>query len=240
MIPKIIHYCWFGQGEKNETLLRNIEEWKKKLDGYTIIEWNESNFNVNLNQYSSDAYKLKKMAFVSDVCRLFALSKYGGIYLDTDVEILKPFDPFLINKSFIGEEQNGKLLGTAVIGAEPNTEWVSKFLLLYNELSFVEKNRINNYPNTARITNFFKSYLGEKPTIYPVDFFCAKDYKTHKIQVTSNTVAIHHYAASWVEKSKYEICESKFWNALGLRNLNLLGKIYWKILDPIKKAIGER
>jgi len=240
MIPKIIHYCWFGGGQKPESVERNISQWKQILFDYVFVEWNENNFDVNYNRYVQEAYKNKKYAFVSDVCRLYALKQQGGVYLDTDVEVLKRFDSFLMQHSFIGEEQNGLLLGTAVIGALRESVWVQDFLKSYENIRFeITKTKFNDKPNTIRITDFLKKYDGEKPRTYPVDFFCAKDYKTKKVLVTDNTVCIHHYAESWVVTPRYKRIESIFWNVFGLKNLNILGKLYWKILVPIKKIFQK-
>ena len=104
-IPKTIHYCWFGRGEKPEIVKKCIDTWKDKLSDYEIIEWNEDNFDINQNDYVKEAYKAKKFAFVSDYVRVYALYNYGGIYLDTDVEVFKSFDDVLDNESFWGFEQ---------------------------------------------------------------------------------------------------------------------------------------
>jgi len=238
MIPKIIHYCWFGLKEKPESILAYIRTWREKLPDYQIIEWNENNFDVHCNTYVSQAYELKKFAFVSDVCRLHALKQMGGIYLDTDVQVLKTFDPFLDCDSFIGEEQNGKLLGTAVIGATKGTAWINDFLSIYASLKFVRTfGSMDITANTERLTKFLKKKQNNKPRIYPVDYFCAKDYQTGSVVVTHNTVCVHHYSASWVEPLKIQKIEAEFWKKLRLNNFNITGKIYGRIWMPIKKRI---
>lgn len=241
MIPKIIHYCWFGGKTKPQEVENYINTWKKICPDYVIKEWNEQNFNINYNQYVSQAYNAKKYAFVSDVCRMYALYYEGGIYLDTDVEVINKFDSYLDNKSFLCEEQRGRLIGTATIGAEPNMRWIKDFLTLYNNISFIQNNgKYDILPNTSRLTNFMKEYKGEKPTIYPIDYFCAKDYKSGKIHITPNTICIHHYAGSWVEPLKFQIIESKLWELIGLnKNLNISGKIYWKIIIPLKNIFSS-
>ena len=117
MIPKTLHYCWFGNGKKSELVQNCIQSWKKAMPDYTIIEWNESNSDITANKYISEAYSANKWAFVSDYIRLRVLFEYGGIYLDTDVETLKSFDAFLNNEAFTGFESNDSII-TAVIGAE--------------------------------------------------------------------------------------------------------------------------
>lgn len=240
MIPKIIHYCWFGESSKPDSVAENIRKWKRILSDYTFVEWNENNFNVSYNRFVQEAYSNRKYAFVSDVCRLVALKQQGGVYLDTDVEVLKKFDPFLKDGSFIGEEQNGLLLGTAVIGAVRETEWIDAFLKTYENIGFeIKKTKFNDVPNTVKITKFMREYKGLKPSVYPVDFFCAKDYKTKKVQVTDNTVCIHHYAESWLVEAPLQVFEKKFWKFFGFRNMNLYGKIQYKILKPISKLLSR-
>src|SRR5690606_10065703 len=99
-IPKIIHYCWFGNGRKPQKVEKCMRSWSKRLKDYRFIEWNESNFDISMNDYVKEAYSERKFAFVSDYVRLYALYQYGGIYLDTDVEVLKPFDPLLSHQAF--------------------------------------------------------------------------------------------------------------------------------------------
>ncbi len=228
MIPKIIHYCWFGKGEKPESVLNCIETWKTNLPDYQIKEWNESNFDVTNLQYTLEAYNAKKYAFVSDVCRLYCLIKEGGIYLDTDVQVLKSFDNFLLNESFIGLETK-KQIGTAVIGAQKDIKWLIDFYNIYTTIHFTNKNsKFDITPNTTRITRFLNEYPGISPKIYPVDYFCAKDYKTKKLYITNNTICIHNFAESWVTVPRYAIIEKKFWNLLHLPNLNIINKIIWR------------
>ena len=139
MIPKVIHYCWFGNTTKPQSVIDLINSWREILPDYTIIEWNESNFDINKLKYTQEAYQLKKFAFVSDVCRLHCLIEEGGIYLDTDIEVLKNFDPFLKYNSFLGEEREN-FIGTGVIGSKADQDWMIKFYDLYKDLSFVLPN----------------------------------------------------------------------------------------------------
>ena len=200
MIPKIIHYWWFGKSAKPASVLEYIETWKRVLPDYRIMEWNETNFDFRKWKFCREAYAVKKYAFVADVCRMYALSNSGGVYLDTDIEVIKSFNPFLQHQSFIGEERL-HTIGPGVIGAEPNTPWVCEFLEMYKSMKFIKYNgRLLDYPNTMYLTNFLHKRSQDLPTIYPIEFFCAKDYETKKVLVTDNTVCIHHYAASWFEK----------------------------------------
>lgn len=210
MIPKIIHYCWFGRNPKPDVVLQYIQIWKDKMPDYQIKEWNEDNFDYKKLRYTREAYKAKKFAFVSDVARLFALYNYGGIYLDTDIIVCKSLTPFLSEKSFMGYEVNN-LVGTGIIGAEKGSAWINQFLSLYNNLSFISwKGRLDTQPNTEKIIPILKqrgcmfdnkeALLSEEIHIYPYDYFCAKDFKTGIVTKTDNTYTIHDYSATWKTK----------------------------------------
>lgn len=135
MIPKKIHYIWFGKGEKNDRIKHCIESWKKYLPDYEIIEWNEDNFDVSFNDFTKKAYENKKWAYVSDVARFWILYNEGGIYLDTDVEVYKPIDEFLENSAFVGFEDT-HYLSSATIGAEKGNPVMKMILDYYNCIDF--------------------------------------------------------------------------------------------------------
>ena len=135
MIPKKIHYCWFGGNPLPELAIKCIESWKKYCPDYEIIEWNESNFDVNALKYTKEAYENKKMAFVSDVARMYALVNIGGIYMDTDVEVYKPLDPFLNDEGFTGFEDIHYPV-TATMGAVKNNPVIKLMLDYYNCIDF--------------------------------------------------------------------------------------------------------
>ena len=200
MIPKIIHYCWFGKKEKPKKVIKLINSWKKKLSDYEFIEWNESNFNVNDFKFTKLAYEAKKYAFVADYVRLYALFNSGGIYLDTDVEVLKNFNNFLDLKSFISFESSNSL-STAVIGAEKGSLFIKECLEIYNQ-----KNKDTNFQNLDLTPNsriLFDLLFSDKMdpnkifelnyvSVYPIEYFCGKDFKTYKLIKTTNTICIHH------------------------------------------------
>lgn len=155
MIPKIIHYCWFGSGPKSELIEKCISSWNKYLPDYEIIEWNEDNFDISSNLYVKQAYEAKKWAFVSDYVRLFALYTCGGVYLDTDVEILKPFDSaFLQNRAFTGFEAKDSPV-TAVLGAEKGNPIIDALLSYYLDHVFINADGSYNLKtNTNTISEF--------------------------------------------------------------------------------------
>lgn len=209
MIPKVIHYCWFGRGEKSQEILHYIETWKQCLPDYEINEWNESNFDVNQYQYTKEAYAVKAYAFVSDVARLSILHKYGGIYLDTDVEVLKSFDSLLSNKSFLGFEADSQI-GSGIIGAEPNTPWIHALLSQYQSENFISwLGKLRKSPNTFRFTTYFNNLqlkfnneeqlLADGTRVYPIEYLCAKNFRTREFYANDHTYSIHHYTISWMD-----------------------------------------
>lgn len=204
-IPKIIHYCWFGKGEMPAKVIQTIEEWKRILPDYQVIEWNEEKFDVNSTEYTRQAYEHGKYAFVSDYVRLYALYQMGGIYLDTDVEVIGSFDGFLNEKAFMSFESSRSLC-TAVIGAEKESKFIGELVDLYGKMSFVDRcGNPDMKPNSERLfeklftdkQNRDRKISMEDITIYPVDYFCAKDYKTYQLLKTDRTITVHTLDASW-------------------------------------------
>lgn len=212
MIPKKIHYCWFGRGQMPELALKCIKSWEEHLPDYEIIMWNEDNFDINSNQYVKEAYESRKFAFVTDYVRLYALYHYGGIYMDTDVEVLKPLDKFLEHSAFTGCEDN-MMCVTGTMASSKGHTWTGKLLSQYIGRNFIYPDgSFDNTPNTKVITDLTINEFGWKPTnelqslkdglqIYPFDVFCAKQWRTGKIIITEDTHTIHHFAASWLSNS---------------------------------------
>lgn len=210
MIPKIIHYCWFGKNEKNEVIRHCIRSWNKYLPGFEIIEWNEDNFDLNINLYAKQAYDLKKYAFVTDFIRLYVLYNYGGIYLDTDVEVIKRIDKFLELEGFTGFESNEWAV-TAIMGSEKRNQVIKNLLDYYTNRQFIINGEIDTTTNTVIITeNFVRNYNlslnGEfqylkdtKFAIYPPDYFCPKECWSRIVKLTENSHTIHHFNASWLK-----------------------------------------
>lgn len=219
MIPKKIHYCWFGGNSKSKLIEKCIKSWKKYCPDYEIIEWNESNFDLNCCDYVREAYEAKKWAFVSDYVRIWALNTYGGIYLDTDVEITQNLDKFLPHSAFTGFESKDYPF-TAVFGCEKNHHTTETILESYSNRVFkLGENEYDLQPNTAFITNIFIEEYGVKLnnetqhlknglTIYSNDYFCPCSCVDLTFNKTKNTHAIHWFNASWHE-SKYPTIRKK-------------------------------
>lgn len=223
MIPKIIHYCWFGGNPKPTGVLKCIESWKKYCPDYEIKEWNDNNFNVNKIPYTKEAYSAGKWAFVSDVARLYALISHGGIYLDTDVELINSFDEILGNEAFIGFEGT-KYIATAVMGCMPYNNTFMTFLESYRSIHF--KSDSNSFDLTTNVTRLTELLLqnglilnGKKQdikglTVFPTDFFSPYDYIDGRLKITSNTFAIHWYSISWIAKLPFRKRLSQLYHRL--------------------------
>lgn len=212
MIPKVIHYCWFGRGKMPELALKCIESWKKYLPDYEIKEWNEDNFDLDMYPYVREAYDNRKFAFVTDVVRLYALYHEGGIYMDTDVEVLKPLDSFLHHHAFSGFESY-KNIPTGIMASEKNGKWAKENLDYYIGKHFIkEDGTLDMTTNVIIITNYMLP-LGLRQdntyqdfpnliTFYPKDYFCPLSVRHEKNCFTNNTHTIHHFSGSWLPKDE--------------------------------------
>lgn len=204
-MTKQLHYCWFGGNPKTEVIKRCQESWKQYCPGYEIIEWNESNFDVNCCDYVREAYEAKKWAFVSDYCRFYVLYHHGGIYLDTDVELIKSLEG--LPDTFAGFEDSNTVASGLIRGAKPGDEICRRMLDSYHNDHFIlEDGRNNTKTVCTRETDMFREdglELNGKlqhvadTWIYPTEYFSPKNYLTEKLNITGNTISIHHYDASW-------------------------------------------
>lgn len=207
-IPKIIHFIWMGEGKKNSLIKKCIKSWNRFLPDYKIITWNEKKFDINSNNYVKQAYENKKWAFVSDYVRLYAIYNFGGIYLDTDVEILKPIDIFLEHSAFSGFESKDSIQ-TGIMGGIKGHIWYKDLLDYYDNKQFVDKNgNLDVTTNVTTITDItYNNYnllknnqyqiLKEDIHIYPSEYFCPINPMNGYKNITSNTYAIHHFNGSW-------------------------------------------
>ena len=206
MIPKKIHYIWFGGNPLTPLAERCIASWRRYCPDYEITRWDESNFEDGDNRYFQEAIAARKWAFASDYARLKVLVEHGGIYMDTDVEVLKPLGRFLSDKAFSGFEAQDRV-PTGIMAAEAHHPIFESLLQDYDNRSFFKSDgRLDLTTNVTYITDkLLASGLllnNQKQTVagftlYPSDYFCPKDWLTKKVNLTENSYAIHHFDGSW-------------------------------------------
>lgn len=237
MIPKTIHYCWFGGKPLPKSAEKCIQSWQKHLPEYHIMRWDESNFDVNFIPYTQEAYAAKKYAFVSDYARFWILYHYGGVYFDTDVEVLKPIDDIIEIGNFLGVEQQDDTHITVApglgLGAEKNNPLFKDLMEIYQSSHFLCSNGMVKVQNIVEITTDYLIRKGLKNTnsiqqccgftIYPKDYFCPIDYDIRELKITSNTRTIHHYAESWIPRSTR--WKNTLGRILGFRTIQYIVKI---------------
>ena len=245
-IPKMIHYCWFGRKPKPELAEKCIRSWKKYCPDYEIREWNENNYDFTKNEYMRQAYEAKKWGFVPDYARLDIVYEHGGIYLDTDVEIVRSFDGLLEHESFFGFEDTGE--GSYFVacglgfGAAKHNELIKTLRDYYDTVSFRNSDGTlnlmpaprHNMPIFAeygvKLDNSLQNIRGN--AFYPAEFFCPKVFKTGKLRVTKKTYSIHHFSASWMDDAiRQEIAHTQKICALAgdkLGHIILLAESVWK------------
>lgn len=244
MIPKIIHYCWFGGNPLPESAKKCIDSWRKFLPNYEIKEWNESNYDVHKIPYIHEAYEVKKYAFVSDYARFDILYQYGGIYFDTDVQVIKPMDDIIAKGPFMGREAGswmkvyGRPNGLAIapglaLGVEVGHLLYKEFLDVYKMLQFrLEDGSLNTKTICWHVTEILlKHGLTDNNDqieqiagvwIYPADVFCPMDHtKGNYVKITDNTVSIHLYDATWRDHNTlhYKLARIKKWMVRTIQKL---------------------
>jgi hypothetical protein len=219
MIPKVLHYCWFGGNPKSDLILHCMESWHKYLPEYEFIEWNESTFPTESHRFTNENYLAKRYAFVTDYVRAFALYTQGGVYLDTDVELKSSLNPFLEHSAFSGFERSG-LPFTAVWGSERSHIWPKKVMEMYD--NFHNDNFLPT--NTSMVSNLLTSEFGIDPirnefqlgtdgiAIYPSSHFCLD---------IPPTFATHHFGGSWLreeDRNTYKYWLNREWRSQDLVN----------------------
>lgn len=243
MIPKIIHYCWFGRGEYPEKIKECIESWKK-LDGeYELMLWNEDTYDISKYSFINEAYEAKKYAFVSDMVRFDVLLRYGGIYLDTDIEIVKKFDEILSKGVVLSGDESGNLDGGFMAG-EQGHSFFKNMLSMYERMHFIKPDGsynqvVINYwmQELLRKHGFTKVYrkiiLEDGISIYPMEYFSAMDQYTGKVCKTDKTYCIHHHTYTWTSSKTNVI---RFFRTriivpvIGTRNYEKISKRLHKFL----------
>lgn len=234
MIPKIIHYCWFGRNPKPKLMQRCIKSWEKYCPDYKLIEWTEDNFDIeHAPQYVRDAYREKKWAFIADYARLAALSEIGGIYLDTDVELIDSLDQFLNCDGFTGTE-DGWYVSAGVMGCVKGHSVINQFKETYNNISFYNSDgSLNTTTIVVMMTDFFvnKGYVHEDVTqviggftIFASPYFYPLSVVDGVMRKTKDTVAIHWFAGSWVpEERKRKQKKRRFKNRIKPKIVAIIG-----------------
>lgn len=221
-IVKKIHYCWFGNNEKPEIVKKCIETWKNVLPEYELIEWNESNFDVNSLPYTKQAYEAKKYAFVSDYARLIVLKEFGGIYLDTDVEVLKPLEPFLENEMFCGFENDDGVNSGLILGCVKGHPFLDELTDYYLNHDFLDENgEQNTYTTVQNMTDRLVKYglvldsslrqTVHHVTIYPKITFAPDKQTRESGTYSADTYTVHHYTASWRKESFNQKLKHPVW-----------------------------
>lgn len=242
MIPKVIHYCWFGNNPLPMQFKLYIDTWKKYCPEYKIIEWNETNFDLRCNKYVQQASELKKWAFVSDYARLKVIYEEGGIYLDTDVELLKSLDSLLMNKAFMGLEPPDYGIATGLgFGAEKGSSILKELMSIYDSMNFINNDGTLNTQTCVKITtNYFMKkgfhtcneiQIVDDVTLYPTEYFCPMNWLDGSINITKNTFSIHHYDYSWAseDERKIMLVKRKIMNYFPKEIGKILAKIYGRL-----------
>ena len=243
-IPKTIHYIWFGHGEKSELINRCIQKNITLLSDWKIRYWTEDNYNINRCDYMREAYEHQKYAFASDYARFELLYKYGGVYLDTDVELLREIpESFLKDEGFTGIESNYKIAPGLVFACRPGNTIVKEIMEMYQKDHFIlPDGTINTKTVVNRVTEIFSKHGFQKNGteqvvegfhIYPAEYFCAYDFVTRQFAVTDKTVSIHHYAATWTgRKSRIKRrIQDILRKRIGIEN-------YKKLIETKRKLFG--
>lgn len=244
MIPKIIHYCWFGGNPLPKLAKKCIKSWKKFCSDYEIIEWNENNYDISSAPlYVRQAYDAKKWAFVTDYVRLQVVYENGGIYLDTDVEIIKPIDNFLCYDAYFGFQNDNYIATGLGFGAVKNADILYNMMADYKDIPFIKADGSFDLTTCPkRNLHIFNEYgfnlNGEDQEInhiavFSADYFCPMNGWTGEVLLTNNSHTIHHFSASWYSKQDKK-------NLVENRKKDRKLKRYYKTCTLIKKILGEK
>ena len=248
MIPKIIHYCWLSGNLYPDKVKKCMDSWKRTLVDYEFHLWDANSFNINGLQWTKEAFNLKQYAFVSDYIRFFALYNYGGIYLDSDVEVLKSFDALLHYRFFFGYEYTA-LPEAACIGSEQHSRWIKKCLDWYTEQSFIKPDgSLNKIIAPLVMKHGFESEIHynllddeeihniDGGLICPYDFFSVKNGLNGNVSPTLNSFSIHHFNSAWLTKN----LKVKLKKRIHIILINIVGKkLYNKLIYKIRKLYDK-
>ncbi len=249
MIEKIIHYCWFGGKEKPELAKKCIESWKKFCKGYKLVEWNEQNFDINSNQYVKEAYESKKYAFVTDYVRLYALYTEGGIYMDTDVMVLKPLDEYLKHQAFSGFESKTKI-PTGIMASEKGNPLFNELLSYYDTAKFIKEDGTLDMTTNVEIITSILSPKGFIPNgkfqivdgmaFYEQNVFCPLHKKLKNKKYMKDTATIHYFAGSWKSEATKKREKSFAWKIFIVPTSKIMKKVFGKTWDKMNKNIKKK
>jgi hypothetical protein len=238
-IPKVIYYCWFGKGSMPSLAEKCIESWRKYCPQYKIVCINEDNFDITQNKYAKQAYDAGKWAFVSDYARLKVLYEQGGVYFDTDVELIKPIDKLIEENGYMGFDDNGVVSTGLGFACEKGNEVVGALLADYDDIPFIlpdgsydltpcpDRNTKVLLNHGMDINNKNQIFMGIR--MLPEDFLCPMKYYTGKKKITKNTYSIHHFSASWISATAKRTIFVK--RIVGVK---LYDKLYGKFLHKFK------
>ncbi len=248
-IPKVIHYCWFGGNPKPKLVEKCIKSWKKHCPDYEIIEWNESNFDVNCCDYVREAYEAKKWAFVSDYARLKIVYDNGGIYLDTDVELIGSLEKFLKYDGYFGFEDSMHIATGLGFGSVKNNTVLEVMMNDYLNIRFLQPDGTYNQTPCPQTNTLSLEKIGLKcdntfqiignNAFLPSDFFNPIDYQTMKKKLTKNTVSIHWFNASWYTKEQRAEREYSIKRVRYYKRKNIINRIIYSPILLAKKIFGD-
>lgn len=257
MIPKIIHFCWLSGDPYPNSIQKCLDSWQKHLPDYEFMLWDTKRFNLEDNIWVKQAFETKKYAFAADYIRLYAVYHHGGIYMDTDIEVIKPFNDLLNRPYFVGAEGHG-IIEAGVFGAQKHSPWVKQCLDYYTGKAFIKPDgtldtwtlprimmqqisQIKTFKEVMPTEVSAQKQLEEPNTMYmfPKDFFCAKNHGTGVIEQTPNTYTIHHFAMSWMPKKRTFLpnLKRKLMSIFGVKTINDL--IKFLKLQQIKNALKK-
>ncbi len=240
MIPKIIHYCWFGRNPIPKEYLHYMDSWRIYFPGYEMKEWNEDNYDVNCIPFSEEAYALRKFAYVSDYARLKILYEHGGVYFDTDVEVIRPMNDILDRGGFMAFEKNINNPRSAIMvnpglgfACEAHNPVIKEIMNYYETHHYsYPDGHIEQIPIVPVTTEVLKRHglkVSELPlaldcgiVVYPWEYFCPMEYLSNKLEITCNTRTIHHYSATWMSRWDKIKMKKGFWATKIKRMLGLL------------------
>ncbi len=249
VIPKIIHFCWLSGEPYPEKVARCIDSWKRILPEYEIILWNKDNFTITSVPWVKNACFAKKYAFAADYIRFYVLYNFGGIYLDSDVEVLKSFDEFLTNDYFFGFEYSGQV-EAAVVGAKKGLDWIKESIEWYNThdfYDFISNNKqivcptIMRYGfekiNRVQLVDVCEKQYIKNGVVLPFDYFSPKNGFNGEIILSPNTHTIHHFNAGWISSVNVSLKIKRF---IHLALIKVLGrKLYIKIIYSVRKILHK-